>query len=78
MKVTIRTIDKVLFTDIAQEVTLPGLFGKVGIRPHHAPMSIVLSKGEIQVQLANSNKIFSIENGLAHVSDNTVDVLLTA
>lgn len=78
MKVTIRTIDKVLFTDVAQEVTLPGLFGKVGIRPNHAPMSVVLSKGEIQVRLASNNKTFSIENGLAQVSNNTVDVLLAA
>ncbi len=78
MNVTIRTIDKVLFTDTALEITLPGLFGKVGIRPNHAPMSVALSEGEIQVKLANSNKSFPVENGVAQVSDNTVDVLLAS
>lgn len=78
MNVTIRTIDKILFNDAVQEITLPGLFGKVGIRPQHAPMSVVLSEGEIQIKLSNSNKTFLIENGLAQISDNTVDVLLVA
>ena len=76
MNVTIRTIDKVLFTDTALEINLPGLYGKVGIRPHHASMSVVLSEGEIQVKLANSIESFTIKNGIAQVSDNTVEILL--
>jgi F0F1-type ATP synthase epsilon subunit len=76
MNVTIRTIDKVLFTDTAIEINLPGLYGKVGIRPNHASMSVVLSEGEIQVKLANSIESFTIKNGIAQVSDNTVEILL--
>ncbi len=76
MNVTIRTIDKVLFTDTAIEINLPGLYGKVGIRPNHASMSVVLSAGEIQVKLANSIESFTIKNGIAQVSDNTVEILL--
>jgi F0F1-type ATP synthase epsilon subunit len=76
MNVTIRTIDKVLFTDTALEINLPGLYGKVGIRPNHASMSVVLSAGEIQVKLANSTETFTVQNGIAQVSNNTVDVLL--
>jgi F0F1-type ATP synthase epsilon subunit len=78
MNVTIRNIDKILFTDSAIEINLPGLYGKVGIRPHHSPMSVVLSEGEIQVKLASSDKTFSIKNGIAQVSGNTVDVLLAS
>ena len=78
MNVTIRTIDKVLFTDTALEINLPGLYGKVGIRPHHASMSVVLSEGEIQVKLANSTETFTVQNGIAQVSDNTVEVLLAS
>ena len=78
MNVTIRTIDKVLFTDTALEINLPGLYGKVGIRPHHASMSVVLSEGEIIVKLANSTETFTVQNGIAQVSDNTVEVLLAS
>lgn len=75
MNIIIRTIDKILFTEVADEITLPGLYGKVGIRPHHSTMSVILCGGEVQVKLANGNKAFQVENGLAHVSNNTVDVL---
>ena len=78
MNVTIRTIDKVLFTDTAIEINLPGLYGNVGVRPHHASMSVVLCEGEIQVKLANSTETFTIQNGIAQVSNNTVDVLLAS
>ena len=78
MNVTIRNIDKVLFTDTALEINLPGLYGKVGIRPHHASMSVVLCKGEIQVKLASSTETFTVQNGIAQVSNNTVEVLLAS
>jgi F0F1-type ATP synthase epsilon subunit len=78
VNVTIRTIDKVLFAEAALEINLPGLYGKVGIRPHHASMSVVLCEGEIQVKLANSTETFTIQNGIAQVSNNTVDVLLAS
>ena len=76
MNVTIRTIDKVLFTDAALEINLPGLYGKVGIRPNHAPMSVVLCEGEIQVKLANGTETFVVQNGVAQVSNNAVEILL--
>jgi F0F1-type ATP synthase epsilon subunit len=78
MNVTIRTIDKVLFTDAALEINLPGLYGKVGIRHHHASMSVVLSEGEIQVKLTNGTETFAVENGIAQVINNTVEVLLAS
>lgn len=76
MNVIIRTIDSVLFSDSAQEINLPGLHGNLGIRPHHATMSVVLTEGEIHVKSANENKNFTVQNGIAQVSDNTVDVFL--
>ncbi len=76
MNVTIRTIDTVLFSDSVQKLSLPGLYGNVGIRPHHATMSVVLTEGKIHVKAANRDENFTVKNGIAQVSDNTVDVLL--
>ena len=78
MKVTIRYIDKTLFEGQVEEVVLPGLFGKVGIKPHHAMMSVILSAGEICVNTNNKSEKFAITEGIAHISNNTVDVLLAA
>jgi F0F1-type ATP synthase epsilon subunit len=78
MQVTIRYIDKTLFQGQVDEVILPGLYGKIGVKPHHAMMSVILSAGEISVKSANHDEKFTITEGIAHVSNNTVDVLLAA
>ncbi len=78
MQVTIRYIDKTLFAGQVEAVSLPGLFGRVGIKPHHAMMSVILSVGEIYVNANAKVETFAITEGIARVSDNTVDVLLAA
>ena len=76
MQVTIRYVDKILFSGKVDEINLPGLQGKVGIKPHHAMMSVILCAGEISVVSANHNERFAIAEGIAHVNNNAVDVLL--
>lgn len=76
MNVTIRTIDAVIFSDSAQEINLPGLYGSIGVRPHHASMSVILTEGEIHLKSVDSNQNFIVKNGLAQISNNTIDILL--
>lgn len=77
MNVTIRTIDAILFSESAQEINLPGLYGNVGIRPHHSPMSVILTEGKIHITINSENITnFDIKNGIAQISNNSVDVLL--
>ena len=76
MNVVIRSIDKVIFTGVATEITLPGLFGKLGIRPNHAPMSVVLAEGEINIKTTDTKEHFSVKNGIAQISGTAVDILL--
>lgn len=77
MNVVIRTIDTVIFSESAQEINLPGLHGNVGIRPHHAPMSVILTEGKIHILInQNNKKDFDVKNGIALVNNNSVDVLL--
>lgn len=76
MNITIRTIDSIIFSDAAQEINLPGLHGNVGIRPNHSPMSVILTEGKIHVIVDSDTKEFSAQNGIAQVSNNSVDILL--
>ena len=78
MKVSIRTVDEKIFSGTAIEVTLPGMFGKIGIRPHHATLSAVLISGEILVNQTKGQKSFTLNAGIAHVNKNTVDILLSS
>jgi len=77
MQVNLRSIDKVLFSGQVDTVILPGLFGKVGVKPHHAMMSVVLGAGEICLHLNDKTEKLAITEGIAYVSQNTVDVLLS-
>lgn len=77
MKVTIRNIDKTIFDGQANEIVLPGLHGKVGIKPNHAAMSVILTVGDIYVKLTGQINKFTISEGIAHISNNMVSVLLT-
>ena len=77
MKVTIRYIDKTIFDGQANEVILPGLQGKVGIKPNHAAMSVILTTGEIYIKSANQNEKFEAIEGIAQITNNLVNILLT-
>ncbi|MCE2715819.1 MAG: hypothetical protein ACK4V2_01820 [Pseudomonadota bacterium] len=77
MNVTIRTIDTVIFSDFAQEINLPGLHGNVGIRPHHASMSVILTEGKIHISINQHEKRdIDVKNGIAQIGNNSIDVLL--
>ena len=54
------------------------MFGKIGIRPHHATLSAVLISGEILVNQTKGQKSFTLNAGIAHVNKNTVDILLSS
>ena len=77
MKVTIRNIDKTIFDGQASEVILPGLYGKIGVKPNHAAMSVILTTGEIYIHSTNQNEKFLAVEGIAHVDGNLVNILLT-
>lgn len=77
MKVTISSIDKTIFDGEATEVVLPGLNGKVGIKPNHAIMSVILASGDICVKLGNQIEKFTTTEGIAHISNNIISILLT-
>lgn len=77
MKVTIRYIDKTIFDGQANEVVLPGLHGKVGIKPNHAAMSVILAAGEICIKSENQDYQFPAIEGIAQIGNNLVNILLT-
>lgn len=77
MNITIRSTDNVIFSGIAQQITLPGLYGSIGVLPHHAPMSVILTKGKVcLITNENDKKSFDIEIGIAKIANNSVNILL--
>jgi F0F1-type ATP synthase epsilon subunit len=77
MQVIIRYIDRIVFDDYANKVILPGLHGKLGIKPNHAAISVILTTGEIHIKSKKKNKKFEAIEGIAQISNNVVNILLT-
>lgn len=75
-KLTIATVDTMLFNSDAVSVTLPGSEGELTILAHHEPLITILKRGAITVRDGGEQKVFAIEKGLLETSNNQVTVLV--
>lgn len=68
--------DHMVFSGNVNEILAPGIDGKLGILPRHAPMITVLSPGEIEVRReGQENLFFAISGGWMEVLPNQVTIL---
>jgi F-type H+-transporting ATPase subunit epsilon len=59
----------------ADEVTLPGALGALGILPGHAPLLATLSIGELSYRTATREHYLAVQRGFAEVAGDVVMVL---
>ena len=59
----------------ADEVTLPGALGALGILPGHAPLLASLSIGELSYRTATREHYLAVQRGFAEVAGDLVTVL---
>ncbi|PWB68728.1 MAG: ATP synthase F1 subunit epsilon [Holophagae bacterium] len=59
----------------ADEVTLPGALGTLGILPGHAPLLVTLGIGELSYRTATREHYLAIQYGFAEVAADVVTVL---
>ncbi len=69
------TAEKKVVDAEADEVTLPGEMGYLGILPGHAPLLALLKTGVLSYRKAGSGEAFALEGGFAEVSNDIVRVL---
>ncbi len=77
MKLTIAQIDKVLFSEQAESVTVPGTSGEMTILSHHMPLITTIKQGSITVKnLGKPDVIFQVTSGFLEVGKDEVIILL--
>jgi len=59
----------------ADEVTLPGALGALGILPGHAPLLATLGIGELSYRTATREHYLAVQHGFAEIAANVVTVL---
>ena len=76
LKVSVISPEAVLFEGETVSVVAPAFDGEVGILENHAPMVVLLGKGELRLGGgAGADRRFNIEGGFLQVVENTVRVV---
>jgi len=66
------TSSRLLTEEEAEEVTLPGLEGYLGIFPGHRPLMVALGRGRLAFRASGKEEEFSIAGGYAEVFPDRV------
>lgn len=78
LRVEVVTAERELYNGEADEVNAPGIDGRLGILPEHAPLLTVLKPGALRITLNNAEEVLFVSGGFMEVSDNGVTVLADA
>lgn len=70
--------DRMVFEGDADIVLIPGVFGEMGILPHHAPLLSTMQFGILRVRYKGEEQIFTIAGGVVEVQPTLVTVLADA
>ena len=75
LKLLVVTAEKKVVDTEADEVSLPGEMGYLGILPGHAALITLLKTGILSFKNAGSSEAFALDGGFAEVSNDVVTVL---
>jgi F-type H+-transporting ATPase subunit epsilon len=70
--------DRVVFSDNADIVLLPGAEGEMGILPNHSPVLTVIQYGIVKIRNQDGEAIFTVAGGVAEVQPDQVTILADA
>ena len=69
------TQDRSVYNEEVDSINLPGIEGRMGILPNHAPLLTVLDFGEVIIRRQGEEEFFAIGGGVAEVTPTKVIIL---
>jgi len=75
LRLSIITPERRVFSEDVDMVIAPGIQGKLGILPHHAPLLTALTYGELRVKRGDEEESFAISGGFMEVQPDGVTIL---
>jgi F-type H+-transporting ATPase subunit epsilon len=78
IKLDVVTPDQLVFSDLVDYVTVPGIIGELGILPHHCPLITILQPGELRIKKDNEEICIAVGGGFVEVRPDRVIVLADA
>ena len=77
-RLQIVALDKMAFDEDVDSVSLPGIDGRLGVLPRHAPIVTVLAVGSVSARQGCGTVKFSLTGGFAQISSDKVTILADA
>ena len=78
IRTDIVTAERLVFSEDADIVIVPGVEGEMGILPHHAPLMTMIRPGEILVRKGTEEYYMAISGGFLEVKENHITILADA
>lgn len=75
LRLEVVTQERQLFSGEVDSVLAPGIEGRLGILPHHAPLITALAEGELIARQGEEELAFAIHGGFMQVLPDRVIVL---
>lgn len=75
LELEIVTQERKVYSETVDSVNLPGIMGRMGILPNHAPLLTVLDFGEVVIHRNGAEEYYAIGGGIAEINPNKVIIL---
>ncbi len=74
LQLNIISAEKNLFSGSVASVVIPGVSGRFGVYPDHAPLISPLKEGEITYVINGDEKSLEVNGGIAEINDGVVTI----
>ena len=74
LNLNIISAEKKIFSGSVTSVIIPGISGKFGVYPDHAPLISPLTKGQIVYSVNGKEETVEVNGGIAEVTNNVVTI----
>jgi F-type H+-transporting ATPase subunit epsilon len=78
IRTDIVTAERLVFSEDADIVIVPGVEGEMGILPHHAPIMTIINAGEVLVRKGTEEFYLAVSGGFLEVKPDHVTILADA
>jgi F-type H+-transporting ATPase subunit epsilon len=78
IRVDIVTAERLVFSQDADIVMVPGVEGEMGILPHHEPIMTMIKPGEVLVRKGTEEYSLAVSGGFLEVTPDHITILADA
>jgi F-type H+-transporting ATPase subunit epsilon len=78
IRVDIVTAERLVFSEDADIVMVPGIEGELGILPHHMPIMTMIKPGEVLIRKGTEEHSLAVSGGFLEVKPDHITILADA